>query len=66
MVNFMLRPLYSQEKSQYPFDRKLGRPHSQFGRFVDGKNLPLLPRFEPRIVKPTAQSLYRLEWGMEL
>jgi len=37
-----------------PNTQKLGRPHSQSGRFEDKKNVLLLMGFEPLIIQPTA------------
>jgi hypothetical protein len=47
VVNFTLRPLYSQGKSpQYPLDRRLGRPQSRSGHGGEEKNSQPPPRIE--------------------
>jgi hypothetical protein len=50
------RPLYPKEKSPwYPLDRRLGGPHSRFGRGSEEKNSQLLPGLDPPIIQPIAQ-----------
>jgi hypothetical protein len=59
MVSFMPQSLYPLRKSpRYPFDRRLGRPQSRFGRCREEKILPL-PAVESGQSSP---SLYRLSY----
>jgi len=47
-------------KPRYPLNRRLGGPHSRYGRFGERNNLFPLPGFEPRAVQPIAYFLYSL------
>jgi hypothetical protein len=47
---------------QYPFNERVGGPHSRFRRFGEQKNLLPLMRFEPPIIHPVARSLCRMSY----
>jgi hypothetical protein len=59
VVSTTPRPLYPPGKTRYPLYRRLGWPQGRSGR-VRKISPPL--RFDPRTVKPVAQSLYRLSY----
>ena len=52
--------IYHQEKTQNPLSRRLGGLQSCSGHSGEEKSLLLLLGFEPWIVWPIAQSLYKL------
>jgi hypothetical protein len=57
----MIWPLYPWGKSpQYPLNRRLGAPQSQFGCVGEVINLLRLPGFKPQIIQPIAKSLYQI------
>jgi hypothetical protein len=71
MVSFAPRPLHPQEKSPwYPLDMSLAGPQSRSERGGEEKNSQPLPRLEPPIIQPVAQSytteLYRLLCGLHI
>ena len=45
---------------RYPLFRRLGGPQGRSGRV---REISSLPEFDPRIVQPVAQSLYRLSYS---
>jgi hypothetical protein len=42
------------ENPMYPFNRRLGGPQGQSGRFEEKKNLVLVPAIKPRIIQAIA------------
>jgi hypothetical protein len=59
--------LYSQGKSsQYPLDRRLGRPQSWSGHSGEEKNFQPLPGLKPPIIQPIAQHYTtKLSWFLQ-
>jgi hypothetical protein len=58
-VNATPRPLYSRGKTRYPLCRRLGERQGQSG-WVQKISPP--PEFDPRIVQPVKEPLYRLRY----
>jgi hypothetical protein len=55
----MPRPLFTPGKDQVPIVQEAGWAQSRSGQV---RKISLPPGFDPRTVKPVAQSLYRLSY----
>ena len=54
ILNFTPRPLSPGKQPWYPWNTRLTRSQSRYGRFIETKNLLLPPEFEPRTFHPVA------------
>jgi len=54
----VMADLSLQKEPQYPMNRRLGGPQNKSGQHREKNNCLTLPRIEPQIFQPIAQSLY--------